>query len=57
MVQGVLGGTAYATYGIKPDGAIVVVRPDGYVGTVAPLDKVKHLDQYFGAFMDHLTEF
>ncbi|KAF8586467.1 hypothetical protein K439DRAFT_1340899 [Ramaria rubella] len=51
QVHGVLGGTAYATYGIAPAGAIVVVRPDGYVGTVAPLDKPDHLDDYFAGFM------
>jgi phenol 2-monooxygenase (NADPH) len=48
------GGTADAMYGISSKGAIVVIRPDSYIGTVAPLDKADHLDQYFGGFMNHL---
>jgi phenol 2-monooxygenase len=52
-VKGQLGGLAYSTYGISPAGAVVVVRPDGYVGTVAPLDRAEHLDQYFAGFMNH----
>ena len=39
-------------YGIDPSaGALVVVRPDGYVGTVAPLDGVAFLSAYFESFM------
>ena len=53
VINGATGGTAYATYGISRNGAIVVVRPDGYVGTVAPLDNPQHVDQYFGAFINH----
>ncbi|ETW78714.1 hypothetical protein HETIRDRAFT_459911 [Heterobasidion irregulare TC 32-1] len=45
------GGKVYETYGVGPEGAVVVVRPDGYVGTVAPLDQVKTLDGYFAEFM------
>ena len=45
------GGTAYITYGISSSGAIVVVRPDGYVGTVAPLDNAGHIDEYFATFL------
>lgn len=45
------GGKVYETYGVGPEGAVVVVRPDGYVGTVAPLDEVKSLDGYFAGFM------
>lgn len=41
----------YETYGVGSEGAVVVVRPDGYVGTVAPLDQVKSLDGYFAEFM------
>ena len=52
-LHGDLGGKAYATYSISPAGAVVVVRPDGYVGTVAPLNKMEHLDEYFAGFMDH----
>lgn len=43
------GGKAYDTYGIGAEGAAVVVRPDGYVGIVAPLDKPAALDGYFRA--------
>lgn len=45
------GGKVYETYGVGSEGAVVVVRPDGYVGTVAPLDQVKSLDGYFAEFM------
>ena len=46
------GGRGYETYGIDPvRGAIVVVRPDGYVGMVSPLEDVGELDSYFGGFM------
>ena len=53
LVNGATGRTAYGTYGISHSGSVVIVRPDGYVGTVAPLDNAEHLDQYFGAFMNH----
>ena len=50
-VHGGLGG-GYAKYGIDERvGAIVVVRPDGYVGTVAPLDGIDYLNSYFAAFL------
>lgn len=45
------GGGGYKTYGIGPDGAIAVVRPDGYVGTVAPLQDLSYLDSYFASFL------
>ena len=45
-------GGGYAKYGIDDGvGAIVVVRPDGYVGTVAPLDGIDFLNSYFAAFL------
>lgn len=48
-----LGGKTYETYGISPGGAVVVVRPDGYVGMVAPLDgSSQYLDAYFSRFLD-----
>ncbi|EJC99951.1 uncharacterized protein FOMMEDRAFT_92013 [Fomitiporia mediterranea MF3/22] len=53
-VQHVKGGKAYATYGISPErGAVVVVRPDGYIGLVAPLggEGVSALETYFAGFM------
>ncbi|KAI0310571.1 FAD binding domain-containing protein [Amylostereum chailletii] len=48
------GGGLYAAYGVSErDGAAVVVRPDGYVGTVVPLDEagLAALDAYFAGFM------
>ncbi|OJJ65094.1 hypothetical protein ASPSYDRAFT_54456 [Aspergillus sydowii CBS 593.65] len=38
---------AYQIYGVDPEkGALVVVRPDGYVGVVAHLDDVDRVDAY-----------
>ena len=49
------GGKGYEAYGIDPKhGAIVVVRPDGYVGTLAPVDGVAELGAYF-SFMRTAT--
>ncbi|KAM5541473.1 hypothetical protein V8D89_005027 [Ganoderma adspersum] len=51
-MHGRSGGGGYAKYGIdERAGAIVVVRPDGYIGTVAPLDGVPFLNAYFAAFL------
>ncbi|KAH9024977.1 FAD binding domain-containing protein [Lactarius hengduanensis] len=51
-ITGTRGGWIHERYGIsRTAGAVVVVRPDGYVGTVAPLDKLTVLDDYFGSFM------
>ncbi|KII85917.1 hypothetical protein PLICRDRAFT_115229 [Plicaturopsis crispa FD-325 SS-3] len=51
-MQGTSGGNGYAAYGIDPaTGAVVVVRPDGYVGTVSPLDRVQDLEAYFASFV------
>jgi hypothetical protein len=33
------------------DGAVVVVRPDGYVGLVVRLDEQEVLEKYFGGFL------
>ncbi|KAI5123497.1 hypothetical protein M0805_008865 [Coniferiporia weirii] len=49
--KGVSGGAAYKAFGISPEGAVVVVRPDGYIGTVVSLDDMKALDCYFAGFM------
>jgi phenol 2-monooxygenase (NADPH) len=47
------GGKAYSSYGIDPEvGAIVVVRPDGYVGAVAPLQNFSDIYAYFAVFMN-----
>ncbi|GBE86738.1 Phenol hydroxylase [Sparassis crispa] len=45
------GGGGYEYYGIDPRGAIVVVRPDGYVGAVAPFGRVDDIGEYFASFM------
>ncbi|KAI8995217.1 FAD binding domain-containing protein [Trametes punicea] len=51
-MHGRSGGGGFATYGIDlRAGAIVVVRPDGHVGLVAPCDRVDVVDAYFGAFL------
>ncbi|KAG1850916.1 FAD binding domain-containing protein [Suillus subluteus] len=50
-MSGSFGGTGYSYYGIGPEGAVVAVRPDGYVGAIAPLDHVEELDAYFASFM------
>ncbi|KAF8201123.1 FAD binding domain-containing protein [Mycena galopus ATCC 62051] len=51
-LRGVQGGNAYAAYGIDPRaGAIVCVRPDGYVGMVVPLEKASTIASYFASFM------
>ena len=44
------GGTLYDTYGITDAGALAVVRPDGYIGVVAPLTGVDVLNAYFARF-------
>ncbi|GAA6017808.1 hypothetical protein JCM11491_004628 [Sporobolomyces phaffii] len=45
-------GKAYETYGISKEvGAIVVVRPDQYVGLVVGLEDYALLDDYFSAFL------
>jgi len=45
-------GGGYKYYGIdEKEGAIIVVRPDGYVGAVTPLNKVSDLKEYFNYFM------
>ena len=49
---GSVGGQGYSYYGVADEGAIVVVRPDGYVGTIAPLDSgISEIDEYFTRFM------
>ncbi|KAF8997916.1 FAD binding domain-containing protein [Cyathus striatus] len=51
-VQGKQGGDAYSNFGVSFNGALVVVRPDGYVGTVLPLQNVQELDGYLSSFME-----
>ena len=51
-MTGRCGGGGYAAYGISPtEGAIVIVRPDGYVGTVVPFENLDDITQYFASFL------
>ncbi|KIK79749.1 hypothetical protein PAXRUDRAFT_36365 [Paxillus rubicundulus Ve08.2h10] len=51
-VTGTKGGNAYDRFGIDTkDVIIVVIRPDGYVGTIAPSTALEDLDEYFGSFL------
>ena len=50
-IAGTDGGKAYKSFGISAEGAVVIVRPDGYVGMVAPLDGTEALHEYFSGFM------
>lgn len=37
----------YGIYGVSPaEGAVVVVRPDGYIGVIAALGDVKRVESY-----------
>ena len=49
-MTGKQGGELYSSYGIGPSGAVVVVRPDGFVGTITPLDSAADLTSYFAQF-------
>ena len=51
-MYGRVGGGGYEAYGIDPQrGTIVVVRPDGYVGMVAPYEQLVDVEKYFAGFM------
>ncbi|KAI9062575.1 hypothetical protein FKP32DRAFT_1573679 [Trametes sanguinea] len=51
-MHGRSGGGGFAAYGVDPRlGAIVIVRPDGHVGMVAPCDCLEAVNIYFSAFM------
>lgn len=51
-VTGRLGGGAYPRFGIDETAiTMVVVRPDGYVGTIAPSTALESVDKYFGSFL------
>ncbi|KAJ3002531.1 hypothetical protein NUW54_g5798 [Trametes sanguinea] len=51
-MHGRSGGGGFAAYGVDPRlGAIVIVRPDGHVGMVAPCDCLEAVNKYFSAFM------
>ncbi|KAJ8516173.1 hypothetical protein ONZ45_g6510 [Pleurotus djamor] len=49
---GIFGGDAHSIYGVNhTDGAIVVVRPDTWVGTAVKLANVADLESYFESFL------
>ncbi|KIM62707.1 hypothetical protein SCLCIDRAFT_24775 [Scleroderma citrinum Foug A] len=51
-ITGTMGGGAYKRFGIDTnDTTFVVVRPDGYVGMIAPSSAVRDLDEYFASFL------
>lgn len=53
-INGTRGGDAYETFGISTEvPAIVVVRPDGYIGCVAPVsvEGVDHIHSYLSGIM------
>ncbi|KZT01975.1 uncharacterized protein LAESUDRAFT_730684 [Laetiporus sulphureus 93-53] len=50
-MYGRAGGGGYEKYGIDSRGVIVVVRPDGYVGMVAPFEELEDIASYFASFM------
>ena len=46
-----LGGGAYKRFGIDPRTVtLVIIRPDGYVGMIAPASALEDVDSYFAAF-------
>ncbi|KAJ7251355.1 FAD binding domain-containing protein [Mycena rebaudengoi] len=52
-LRGTEGGDAYATFGIDSHtGAVICVRPDGYVGAVTPLGTTRSISAYFASFMN-----
>ncbi|KAG7445121.1 uncharacterized protein BT62DRAFT_898453 [Guyanagaster necrorhizus] len=51
-INGLQDDNVYARYGVAADGAVVVVRPDGYVGMMRPLQKIEDLNSYFQLFME-----
>ncbi|KAI0804706.1 FAD binding domain-containing protein [Irpex lacteus] len=46
-ITGEQGGKAYQNFGISDEGALVVVRPDGYVGLVTELSDAEGVLGYF----------
>ena len=57
-INGTRGGDAYKTFGISAESpAIVVVRPDGYIGCMAPVSVqgVDHLHGYLSGIMNEVS--
>jgi phenol 2-monooxygenase len=51
-MTGLRGGKAYESFGVDASsGAVVIVRPDGYVSFVCPLEAVNEANEYFESFM------
>lgn len=45
-------GDAYQNYGVDAkSGAMIIIRPDGYVAWIGELEDVADMDDYFSAFM------
>jgi phenol 2-monooxygenase len=56
-VTGRLGGGAYHRFGVsEKEITMVVVRPDGYVGMIAPSTALESMDKYFDSFLLPLQE-
>lgn len=46
------GGDGYERFGIDPKQiTVVIVRPDGYIGTIVPSTALADLENYFGLFL------
>nr|AFM94294.1 FAD binding domain-containing protein [Volvariella volvacea] len=49
---GIFGGDAHVIYGVDHnEGALVVVRPDTWIGTGVPLTEAASLESYFDSFL------
>ncbi|KAL9595977.1 MAG: hypothetical protein Q9219_006100 [cf. Caloplaca sp. 3 TL-2023] len=47
---------AYSRCGIDPSiGSLAVVRPDGYVGLVCPLEELENVEAYFARFLPDIN--
>lgn len=44
-------GKMYATFGISPQGCVVVIRPDQYVSYVGPMEDHDAVNKFFSGFM------
>ncbi|THH15949.1 hypothetical protein EW146_g4605 [Bondarzewia mesenterica] len=52
LPPGIYGADAHSLYGVDHEqGAVVVVRPDTWVGTAVTVDEVSSLESYFSAFL------
>lgn len=56
-VTGRVGGGAYNRFGISErEITMVVVRPDGYVGMIAPSTALESMEKYFSSFLIPIQE-